>query len=284
MDKPNRNSYEEKKKEAQEALANGNIYEAYSRFMEIGDKRGLMKTRDLAIERREEPDIIDRITRELDEQNREAIENAMEIAIGKGLLPSLAGICAENLGRNFLEDERKLGRFVNYLREKGYEPGEVVCINFPGTVNAANEIASEYDLGIGVAKGGLYSSWIFNRFGLPVILAEAHVNEQKNEFEWREEPTSIADKINGSNILVLDKDVVTGNTLGRVAEEIGKYLPEKIDLFLNLNPPKCINDIGSRINNVPESYENIYHPSSFSYENFPEAFFRFKEILEERER
>lgn len=160
-------------------------------------------------------------------------------------------------------------KFQKWAQTKGFKDA-YDCELFPIT-NMAHNLSNNYDLGIGIAKGGLYPVYIFNAFGLKTKIAQSHKKGKDASFEWVDKITP--EEISGKRILILDKDVVSGRTSRRVLEEIKKYNPSTIDLALYRNPDKKPGPqtIGSSVKNIPEGYNHFYFPLNFSYENFGKA-------------
>lgn len=122
-------------------------------------------------------------------------------------------------GLNFIQN------FPNFNRYKG--DLEKAC-------HAAQTISKDYDLGIGIAKKGLWLSYVFNLYGLPTLntLVVRNGNEDRliNQTNTLNE-----DSVKGKKILLFDNDLVTGNTVNALADKLLILKPEFIDLLLIYN-------------------------------------------------
>ena len=47
-----------------------------------------------------------------------------------------------------------------------------------------SQLADKYDLGVGIAKGGLYLTYMFNQFGLETKVVDAHRRGRGATFKW----------------------------------------------------------------------------------------------------
>ena len=136
------------------------------------------------------------------------------------------------------------------------------------SLNMAYHLADKYDLGIGIAKGGLFSTYVFSKFGLATKVVQAHKKGKGATFEWVTETSK--DEIEGKRVAVFDKDVVSGRTARRVFREIKALKPKTLDLILNHDP--CdFGEIGTIIANVPKGFDNVFYPKIFSYDSFDKA-------------
>lgn len=96
--------------------------------------------------------------------------------------------------------------------------------------NAAQSIGKDYDLGMGIAKKGLWLSYVFNLHGLPTydVLVERHKEQRKRI------PLSPLTRklVKDKNILIFDNDIVTGNTVNTVSKDMVEAGAKRTDLLL----------------------------------------------------
>jgi len=95
---------------------------------------------------------------------------------------------------------------------------------------AAKQLHGEYDFAIGIAKKGLWSSFVFSKLGIPT--RDAVVVRDGN---WRrmfpmDEITT--DAVEGKKILLLDNDAVTGRTISTVLDELNGVGARQVDVLL----------------------------------------------------
>ena len=175
--------------------------------------------------------------------------------------------------------KRLISEFGNWALEKGF-PG---AVSFPTgeCLNLAYNLAHRYDLGIGIAKGGLFLTYLFNRFGLNTRIVESHRGDYGASFKCIDEITEI--DIKEKNVAIFDKDVVSGKTTERVAEEINKYNPRTLDLILVHDSVKD-RGFGTRAENIPKSFRRFYSPKMFDYCEFDKAVDKLEEVLSKDEK
>jgi hypothetical protein len=95
---------------------------------------------------------------------------------------------------------------------------------------AASKLASEYDVGIGLAWDGAAISFVFNRHGLPVRLVS--MKRKGAGAAWNPIDELNGAELRGRRVLVLEVDVLTGRTLRRALKELERHGPSTIDLLL----------------------------------------------------
>jgi hypothetical protein len=149
--------------------------------------------------------------------------------------------------------------FEKWASEKGFQSQDLYFLPLPQAANMAYHLWEDYDIGVGVAKGGLFLAYLFDLFGLDTKIAEAHAHNTEPTFKWIDEvsPEDFHDK----RIVVLERDVVTGNTARIVYEELKKYDPKKIDLVLHNNPGSILSELPEYLHSL---YDDIHYPGKFS--------------------
>ncbi len=168
----------------------------------------------------------------------------------------------------FRQDFRTWNRKKGFRQERSVNPHELIM---------AHALAGKYDVGIGIAKAGLAFAYLSSLLGLETYVADCHRKGRKNtSFAWKDE-VHIKE---GSRVLVLDIDVVSGRTSERVLQEILKYQPREVDLALTLDPKQGPYTLGSIVENIPQGYEKVYFPKDFSCNHFPQAVQRLENALE----
>jgi len=96
--------------------------------------------------------------------------------------------------------------------------------------DVAPTLITQYDVGIGIARGGLLPSYLFSLRGLPVKIVD--MKRKLNGATWKEIEPIKEEQIRDKKLIIFDNDVVTGRTLKRAVKEINKFQPQKIGLFL----------------------------------------------------
>ncbi|MBI4896089.1 MAG: hypothetical protein HY832_00895 [Candidatus Aenigmarchaeota archaeon] len=163
--------------------------------------------------------------------------------------------------------QRVIQSFKDWTTEQGFN--YAVFFELGPTVNMAYHLENQYDVGIGIAKGGLFSSYIFQLSGLPIKIVESHRKGSEATFQWTTGTTP--QEIEGKKLLVLDKDVRTGRTTGRVLKELQRYNPSAIDLALVHKPVPSDSSFGTLVENIPDGYRSVYFPNNFYFQSFDKA-------------
>ena len=240
------------------ALREGSTFFAYRAYQELGDTEGLRKTAELGLTLKDDIYATLNALRLIkdDEGVRELIKWASKDEEG-GVLERII----EQDMRKEIEE-----RMTAFKAKYGFNK----CVAFPKaiTFNAAFNLIPNYEIGVGIARGGLYSTFVFSTLNLPIILAESHRQEKGTTFRWHDSP----DGIEGKRVLVFDEDISSGRTSKRTLKEILKFRPTSVDLFLNYGE-----DV-SNLSAVPQGYGKIYTPEMFNFEKFPELY----DILQEK--
>lgn len=180
------------------------------------------------------------------------------------------------MGRELIQ--KNYENFKKWALEKGFQ--DAYGFGVAEAVNMAYTLSNNYDLGIGTAKGGLYLTYIFSLFGLETKIVEAHRTGTGATFNWNGD--ILPEGLKNKNIVVFDKDVVSGRTTKRVSEELQKYQPKKVDLVLIHNPiPEGSIGFGSNLSRVSKHYNEVYYPKRFKHNFFDKAVNKLEQILKQ---
>lgn len=194
--------------------------------------------------------------------DKKGLFRAIQIGDEKGELELRGDYLSDFLGTETIE--KTFDNFREWASKKGIDP--FYSLDLPSTLNMTYHLHNNYDVGIGIAKGGLFSSYLFNLFGLPIKVAQCHNQERETSFNWMDEVDN--DSFEGKRIAVFDKDVVTGRTSKRTLDEVQKYDPKTVDLVLNNNPIRDLMGIGTVESEIPNGYNQVYYPKKFNYQHF----------------
>lgn len=146
---------------------------------------------------------------------------------------------------------RTMGPSFLYLRERVY-PETFQSPNFnlyKGELEracaAAKHLAPRYDLGVGIAKKGLWLSFIFSLYGVQsydcLVLRDGE-RRSAHHLGYNKKKDALKKKI-----LIFDNDAVTGLTIKSAAKHLSAARPELIDALL----------IYARTELKPEYYDQI---------------------------
>ena len=170
------------------------------------------------------------------------------------------------IGQETLEKARR--GFSDWTQEKMVDCPSY-SLKLSHVANMAYHLREKHDIGIGIARGGLLSAYIFGLFGLPIKLADAYRRGKGATFEWLDELNK-AD-IECKRVAIFDKDVVSGRTTRRALREILKYNPQSVDLVLNHDPVTGPQGFGTHVSRIASGYGQKYFPKMFNYQNFDKA-------------
>ena len=240
------------------SLDSKNPYIALEAYTKLNDRKGLKKVMDLAVKTNCLFDYIKACEKLKDIKG---YERALKLdkEDGQGIL----GYAFYNLLGKLIRKD-----FERFHKEKGFEKVRGMGTNeLHKIVNAAHELSLSYDIGVGVATAAMLPSYVFNLMNLPVAICKAHRKGSGATFEWCDDPEAIRQK----NVLVIEHDVLSGRTLKRVADEVRKYNPKTLDLFLCITNPE-----NPHLLNIPSCFGETLMPQDFDYKNFYQAYLKLK--------
>ena len=151
------------------------------------------------------------------------------------------------------------------------------------SVALVDATVDNYDLAIGIAKAGLMPAYIAELFGARSRVVESHSDhikpDKKATFRWIDK--LYPSDIKGKNIIVYDKDVVTGRSSGRVLEALLDHNPARVDL--GLIHDKCpLIGYGSHFENVHKGYQTVFTSGMYQKTHFVHSLERLEKALEVR--
>lgn len=243
------------------ALEEGNLYEAVQSFMELNDRERLR----IAAERCFSSDgwLFDSYRAFAFLNDREGL-----LRVIRKEKDALSGEIMNGALRDFIGEEtvnKVYEGFRSWCSEKGYDDAHIFPIGV--AANLAYNLVSNHDLGIGVAKGGLFSTYMARLFGLNTKVIEMHRKGKGATFRLVDEikPSDIE----GKRVVVFDKDVVSGRTTRRALTEIKKYKPGQLNLALFHDSVESGTiGIGTVASNIPDGFDHVYYSGSFNYRDF----------------
>ncbi len=242
-------------------------FQAMQEYARLGNKREVRRLVQRCMQEDRLLDALSGYTMVGDEKNQGRLIDAI------GQSPRDRGVqefyFARYVGNDIIQS---LTNNVNdWASEKGFDLRKYSKPILP-SFNLAYNFAEAYDLGIGIARGGLELAYFFEKQGLPVYVVDAHRRGKGATFKWIDKPGNIE----GKKVAVFDKDVVSGRTTRRVGRELRKLNPATLDLILR-NPLSwgCLDP--KRIP-FPEQYNNLIASDSIVYENVAELKKRLLEL------
>lgn len=131
----------------------------------------------------------------------------------------------QNLTRSDINITYKTPNFNRYKGDL-----ERVC-------HAAQEIAGKYDFAMGIAKKGLWLSYVFKQHDLPIYDSLVFRNGQRQRIMCPLSNLTTA-KIKNKKILICENDLVTGNTIDAVSTNLLQAGAKQVDLLLIYTTPE----------------------------------------------
>lgn len=169
----------------------------------------------------------------------------------------------ENLVLNLLLSTLCSEDFVQYYQGRGFPAVNCAQTYTPENLVAAQKIRPLYDVGVCIAKGGLYVAYLLHFAGLPIM--DVEMKRKGTGARWIPQPSFAGEKLTGQKVLIAENDTVTGRTLRRAVQEIKKYSPLEMGVcFMDEQ-----RDIFGR---VPPEIQNIYHLTGRIVLNLEEEF------------
>ena len=98
--------------------------------------------------------------------------------------------------------------------------------------SAAKELIPNYDVGIAILNGAMGLAFVMGHCGLPILNVKMQRIDNKYDATWKPLDELTNETLEGKRIIVLENDVLTGKTLTRAYQELSKFNPSSIDLFL----------------------------------------------------
>ncbi|MBL7110169.1 MAG: hypothetical protein ISS11_08030 [Candidatus Marinimicrobia bacterium] len=133
---------------------------------------------------------------------------------------------------DFIKRSINYNRFIEYLERSIY---------------AAKSLVDQYDIGIGVAKQGLWLSFIFNLFKMEtydVLIQRKGMKSGRGAI-----PLDVLTRklIQGKKVLLFENDIVTGETIKFLTKRIGHKDMKHIDLLLIFRNAYCSESYHKRV-------------------------------------
>lgn len=174
--------------------------------------------------------------------------------------------------------DRIFKKYKTWVEGMADIPGKIYATPIGSNIKQASNLAGKYDHGIAISRGGLFTGYMFNLFGLDTQIVDYHKDDRSPSVRWMS-PFN-PQNLKGKKLVVFDKDVVTGETTGKVLEELVKHGPTVVDLVLTSDPiPPFTRGIGTIAANISPDYNQVYYPKDFSYNCLHEAVEHIEKIL-----
>lgn len=144
---------------------------------------------------------------------------------------------------------------------------------------AIRNLAQKYDIAVPIARGGLNQGAISDLFGMPTRIAdvEAH-NRKKPKGKWMNSVSP--EDFDGKNVLLLDKDAVTGASINKTMDMLKPFKPESVGVYF-MHPVLTdkTSKFGTKIDGLPTDLE-IFSPSNAPLNDAGDVYMEAHERLE----
>lgn len=250
------------------ALSLNEFFHALKVFIRLGDKKTVRIIGRQCVENEWlfDASVAFRYTR-----NKKSLFNIIKICENRG--EYVKDLACDYLGEDLRD--HAYNKFQKWISKKGFS--YAIFFHPANIVKMAYELSNKYDIGIGIAKGGLCLTWVFNLFGLKTKVVEAHRKGIGATFRYVDR-ISLED-IRDKKVVIFDKDIVTGRTTRRIIRELKRFKPKSLDLILFHDPVNVKGGFGSYLPSVSEQFNNVYYPKKLMYTNFDKAVKQFGSVL-----
>lgn len=131
-----------------------------------------------------------------------------------------------------------------------------------GSLQLASELAHQYEYGIAVAHSGLALGWAFSIFGLDVGIVKTRRRE--GGVQLTDSSALLTDRIAGKSVIILENDMVSGQTLQAALKKITPLNPLYVDVAFNLiYASSARGDTTAILNRMPREIRRVFAPESF---------------------
>jgi len=162
-----------------------------------------------------------------------------------------------------------------FLNENG-TPIATGIINEGIDLVAIHNLSRKYDVAVPIARGGLNQGAIANLWGMPTKIVDIAAHRRKVPKGKWVTPISRKD-FDGKDILLFDKDAITGATVRKAVEMLSEFSPASIGIYFAHNIIRQ-GTYGTRIENLPPGLE-IFYPKNASLENAGDVYIETHEKL-----
>ncbi|MBD3300571.1 MAG: hypothetical protein GF347_04415 [Candidatus Moranbacteria bacterium] len=125
-------------------------------------------------------------------------------------------------------------KYIKSLTDNGFRQ-DYPSFRVADTLLLAKEIVENYDLGLSIAKGGIFSGCVFLLVGLKTEIIQVERGDDRKIVKFIG-LNNLEHKLESSRIILFDKDIVSGNTLDNVVNKIRSFNPKTLDVFFNYEP------------------------------------------------
>lgn len=129
---------------------------------------------------------------------------------------------------------------------------DVYTHNLAASFSTARKITEEKEVEIGVAIGpeGFAYGALFKLLDLPVL--DIHIDEYCLTEDRPYQELDDLSAIKGRHVLFIEDDVRTGRTLEKAYQNINRYSPSKVSVYLGIPEER------QELKNVPRTFDKIY--------------------------
>lgn len=245
-----------------------NGYEAMSTFRALQDFEGLRKTADYYL--REFPDSYDLPGVLTLLEDHEGMRDLLNHGVKLSELNSY-GVTPPDFKQSLLSH---IERFL----DENKTPVATGVMNEMVDLVAIRNLSQHYDIAVPIARGGLNQGAIANLWEMPTRIVDiaAH-NRKMPKGKWIN-PVALEDFV-GKNILLFDKDAVTGSSIRQAVKMLAPFKPSSIGVYFAHNiVPKGRIGTGTIAEGLPAELK-IFYPKNAPLEKAGDAYIEAHEKL-----
>lgn len=226
-----------------------NGYEAMNVFESLQDFEGLRKTADLMFEYPQSHDLPNVLTML---EDYEGIRKLLNRGVDTGYL---------EYTNTFSPLDRPLFAHLERYLQENQTPVATGVINKGVDLVAVRNLARQYDIAVPIARGGLKQGAIANLWGMPTRIVDIAAHKRKVPTgEWVN-PVAPED-FTGKNVLLFDKDAVTGASIRKAMEMLKPFQPASVGVYFAHNVvPEGKVGIGTVVEGLPAGLK-IFYPKN----------------------
>lgn len=183
-----------------------------------------------------------------------------------------------NYNACFKELDRPLYTYIAQTLKDNETPEATGGFHTGSDLIALHHLSRKYDVGIPIARGGLYQGAIAQLWGMPTHTADVSAHGRKRPTGKWIRPVS-AEDIQGKHILLFDKDAVTGASIRKTMAMLEKFKPAHIGAYFTwpiLQPGQF--GVGTLTEGLPNTID-LYSAEDIYLHHAGDVYFKAHEKL-----
>lgn len=169
-------------------------------------------------------------------------------------------------------------KYVNEFLSENEMPDATGTLNAAADLIAIKNLSEKYDVAVPIARGGLIQGAIADLWDMPTRIVDIAAHGRKvPRGKWVDSISP--DDFKGKNVLLFDKDAVTGASVRKAVNMLDKYEPASKGIYFThdiLAPGKY--GVGTKTDGLPGGLE-VYAPNQVSLANAGDVYIEAHEKL-----